>query len=155
VHQVLGDLAVYRCVVSGYDVCAGGPQVVLLRLDHPPMLELRFWCAHRNLGTYRCAGVRWQVTVSVRVVRKWSFFAWTILLPCSLLVLLGFLTFLLPPEDVTDRMGISLNLILTLVAFKFVIASFTVREGRGLDWVPGSISRTVHRPLLVFTGLPG
>ncbi|KAI9031088.1 hypothetical protein DFJ74DRAFT_654605 [Hyaloraphidium curvatum] len=64
-----------------------------------------------------------RITVSLRVERQWRYFLYNIVLIVFLIVCLSPIAFLMGCEDVGGRMSIILTLLLTLVTFKFVVAS--------------------------------
>jgi hypothetical protein len=66
--------------------------------------------------------VRPVLIVSLSIVRHASYFMWNIELPMGLLTLMAGGTFFCE-RNVADRLGLSLTLVLTAVAFKFVIAA--------------------------------
>jgi len=57
----------------------------------------------------------------VVVSRNYVYYEWNVFLPIFLITLMSVTTFLVPLEDVADRCGVILTLLLTSVAFKFVV----------------------------------
>eukprot|EP00798_Chlamydomonas_sp_ICE-L_P009580 gene9581-7506_t len=53
-----------------------------------------------------------------------AFFVWNIMLPVFLLVLLSFISFIMDENNITDRMSVTLTLVLALVAFKFIVSQY-------------------------------
>jgi len=66
-----------------------------------------------------------RITVSLRVERQYSYWLYNIVLAIFLIVGLAPIAFCIPPDAISDRMGVILTLLLTLVTFKFIIASET------------------------------
>ena len=56
------------------------------------------------------------------VRRRWSYQFWNIYIPICLLTTMTFASFLIPVGDVADRLSVTLTLVLTSVAFKYVVA---------------------------------
>ena len=61
--------------------------------------------------------------LKLRVCRLPFFYLSNLVLPLLLLVSLTGCVFVLPPEEVGDRLSVSLTLLLTVVAYKLVVAS--------------------------------
>merc|ERR1711997_586631 len=72
----------------------------------------------------------------VHVQRRAYKYLWNVALPLMTFVTMAFMTFFVPPEDVADRLGLSLTLVLTSAAYKFVVAGMLPAIGYKtmLDW---------------------
>jgi hypothetical protein len=69
-----------------------------------------------------CSGRVYPVLNVSVVVRRWpSYFLWNVGLPILVISLLSFSAFAIPAADIADRLGVSLTLLLTIMAFKYVI----------------------------------
>mmetsp|Transcript_25125 Transcript_25125/g.78223 ORF Transcript_25125/g.78223 Transcript_25125/m.78223 type:complete len:425 (-) Transcript_25125:101-1375(-) len=73
----------------------------------------------RNSSTRQ---VRPLLVVSLSISRHASYFFWNIELPMAMITLFAAGTFLCE-RDASDRLGLSLTLVLTAVAFKFILAA--------------------------------
>ena len=54
--------------------------------------------------------------------RRAAYYMWNIALPNFLLSLLVFTSFAIPKEDLADRLSVTLTLVLTSVAFKYMVS---------------------------------
>ncbi|CAK9008561.1 unnamed protein product [Durusdinium trenchii] len=54
--------------------------------------------------------------------RRAAYYIWNIALPNFLLSMLVFTSFAIPKEDLADRLSVTLTLVLTSVAFKYMVA---------------------------------
>eukprot|EP01106_Pelomyxa_sp_JSP_P018232 TRINITY_DN812_c0_g1_i8.p1 TRINITY_DN812_c0_g1~~TRINITY_DN812_c0_g1_i8.p1 ORF type:complete len:371 (-),score=79.76 TRINITY_DN812_c0_g1_i8:87-1085(-) len=59
-----------------------------------------------------------------RAERFAAYFMWNIVFMMFLIVVMSFLTFTIAPEDGGSRLGLNLTLVLTAVAYKYVIAGY-------------------------------
>lgn len=64
------------------------------------------------------------LNVFVTLSRKPGFYLWNVALPLCFLITLAFISVFLPAEDLPNRLQITLTLLLTLVAFKFVVSQY-------------------------------
>lgn len=64
-----------------------------------------------------------RVSLRCKVERAHMYFFWNAVVPFFLICVLVFVTFLFEPDDLSGRLSVSLALLLTAVAFKFVVAS--------------------------------
>jgi len=58
----------------------------------------------------------------VIVSRNYGYYLWNVFLPTFLITLMSVTTFSVPLEDVSDRCGVILTLVLTSVAYKFIVS---------------------------------
>ncbi|KAH3743088.1 hypothetical protein Pelo_15506 [Pelomyxa schiedti] len=65
-----------------------------------------------------------QFILVAQAERYSSYFMWNIVFMMFLIVVLSFLTFTIPAEDGAGRLGLNLTLMLTAVAYKYVIAGY-------------------------------
>ena len=54
--------------------------------------------------------------------RRAAYYMWNIALPNFLLSMLVFTSFAIPRQDLADRLSVTLTLVLTSVAFKYMVA---------------------------------
>lgn len=66
-----------------------------------------------------------RLAISLRVDRRVDYYIYNILFPIYLIVSMGPVSFLVSPEEVGERMGICLALLLTQITFKFIISGET------------------------------
>ena len=68
--------------------------------------------------------------------RKHGYYSWNVFLPTFMLTLMSVATFAVPAGDVADRLGVILTLVLTSVAFKFIVAQSLpkIPYNTCLDW---------------------
>ncbi|KAI8500090.1 hypothetical protein Bbelb_224070 [Branchiostoma belcheri] len=59
--------------------------------------------------------------ITAHVQRKMGFYVWNIAFIMFLIMALSFTAFSVPPNEPADRLGVTLTLLLTSVAFKFVV----------------------------------
>ncbi|KAH3761383.1 Gamma-aminobutyric acid receptor subunit gamma-3 [Pelomyxa schiedti] len=68
-----------------------------------------------------------KLVISGRVERYSSYFMWNVVFVMWLIVSMSFMTWALPPEEGGDRLSLNLTLLLTSVAYKYVIAGYLPR----------------------------
>jgi hypothetical protein len=99
------------------------------------------WCIV-DLGNWKLEGLKSEIDIiqggdfgsdftqmdcSIQLTRVPTYYLWNIVVVMFVLVLSAFSVVGVPYEDYADRMSITMTLLLTVVAFKFVIATY-VRE---------------------------
>lgn len=62
-------------------------------------------------------------TICLRVERRSSFYIYNVVLPLCFMLALSVASFALLPEQLSDRLNVTLTLLLTVVAFKFAVSS--------------------------------
>eukprot|EP01013_Petalomonas_cantuscygni_P008682 TRINITY_DN21419_c0_g1_i1.p1 TRINITY_DN21419_c0_g1~~TRINITY_DN21419_c0_g1_i1.p1 ORF type:complete len:508 (-),score=59.10 TRINITY_DN21419_c0_g1_i1:90-1613(-) len=70
-----------------------------------------------------------RAAVRVAVQRSIGFYHWNMAVPLFSLVLCAVVAFVIPPELFSDRLSVLVTFLLTLVAFKFVVAAELPRVG--------------------------
>ncbi|KAH3762953.1 acetylcholine receptor subunit beta [Pelomyxa schiedti] len=65
-----------------------------------------------------------QLILVAQAERYSSYFMWNIVFMMFLIVVMSFLTFTIPADDGSGRLGLNLTLMLTAVAYKYVIAGY-------------------------------
>eukprot|EP01106_Pelomyxa_sp_JSP_P013281 TRINITY_DN3922_c0_g1_i3.p1 TRINITY_DN3922_c0_g1~~TRINITY_DN3922_c0_g1_i3.p1 ORF type:complete len:412 (-),score=78.42 TRINITY_DN3922_c0_g1_i3:74-1309(-) len=65
-----------------------------------------------------------ELVIIGRAERFVAYFMWNIVFMMFLIVTMSFLTFSIPPEDEESRLSLNLTLVLTAVAYKYVIAGY-------------------------------
>ena len=82
-----------------------------------------------------------EIFLEARLTREPWYYLWNIVVIIFVLILAAFCVVAVPAEDLADRMSITMTLMLTIVAFKFVIGSCTCRV---------SINTIINRLVLFF-----
>lgn len=62
--------------------------------------------------------------IVMEIERKFGFYFWNIVFPTFILVDLSFVSFLFQEKDLTDRLTVTLTLILTMFALKFAVSQY-------------------------------
>jgi len=87
-------------------------------LNEYEMSDIKF-CRAR---TIRKSAVGYPLLYTgVVVKRKYGYYMWNVFLPLFLITLMSVTTFVVPLHEVAERCGVILTLLLTSVAFKFVV----------------------------------
>jgi len=60
--------------------------------------------------------------MKLSVERKCSYWVLNVVIPLFFIVCCSVVSYVLPPQDLADRLSVSLTLLLTMIAFKFIIA---------------------------------
>jgi hypothetical protein len=80
--------------------------------------------AYHSLHTASGNGELWPcINFTLLTGRRPEYFFWNVEIPMFVLTTLTAVTFGLPVEDISDRLGVSLTLVLTAVAYKLTVAS--------------------------------
>lgn len=88
-------------------------------LDH---VELR---QGRTLAERNENGIRYlSLDIAIQIERKIGFYMYNVVFPVFLLVLLSFISFFVDVQGLSDRMSITLTLVLTLIALKYVVTQY-------------------------------
>ena len=85
-----------------------------------PMANVRVLCTETGTSADRMFPA---MKISVKIVRKASYYVFNVAVPMIIFNCLAFLQFTIAPQFVPERMSISLTLVLTIAAFKFAVAS--------------------------------
>jgi len=77
-------------------------------------------------NTPKESSASFKVYPTIRIVahvhRQAGYYLWNVLLPLFVFTSILFCSFVVPPEDFADRTSVTLTMLLTKVAFKFIIA---------------------------------
>ncbi|KAH3765081.1 Gamma-aminobutyric acid receptor subunit gamma-3 [Pelomyxa schiedti] len=77
-----------------------------------------------HVSIYYPRDTKSNLVIAGRVQRYSSYFMWNVVFVMLLIVSMSFLTWALAPEEGGDRLSLNLTLLLTSVAYKYVIASY-------------------------------
>lgn len=73
--------------------------------------------------------------VNIAIQRRFAFYIWTIMVPFYCIVTFSFTSFFIHPDDIHDKLALILTVILTLVAFKFLVGG-PPRDRPSLPHIP-------------------
>ena len=63
-------------------------------------------------------------SILISIIRRWEFYHWNVVFPMLMFVAVPFITLLYPVEELHSRSEVILGMLLTSVAFKFVINGY-------------------------------
>jgi len=97
-----------------------------------------------------------KIVFKIDVSRNPGFYYLNVILPVALLTVLSFMVFLLPPDQIGDRLAISVTLYLALIAFQVVLTNYIpptayqTRMHQFILWATIIMTMTVMESLTVF-----
>jgi hypothetical protein len=85
----------------------------------------------------------------IELVRDWSYYAWKLGLPLTLIVLMAYGVYFIPPSAVTQQIGLGMTSMLTLIAYMLTTGSTLPR----ISYLTRADRFFIGSAVLVFLGL--